>query len=78
MSARGRRGKPPPDVLVSSALDMAAYVLEQRHKGRPVHVGWIDHLELKALVAKIVVLPEARATKELDAALRPAPVRSTS
>ena len=58
--------KPPPDVLVSNALDIAAYVLEQRHKGRPVHVDWIDHPELKALVTKLVVMPDYKASDALD------------
>jgi cytochrome c len=56
--------------VVSTALDIAAYILEQRHKGKPVHVDRIDHPELKALVAKIVTLSEDKASKALDAALR--------
>jgi hypothetical protein len=53
--------------MVNNALDIAAYILEQRHKGKPVYVDWIDHPELKALVTKLVILPDDVATKELDA-----------
>lgn len=55
--------------MVNNALDIAAYILEQRHKGKPVYVDWIDHPELKALVTKLVILPDDLATKELEAAL---------
>lgn len=55
--------------MVNNALDIAAYILEQRHKGKPVYVDWIDHPELKALVTKLIILPDDLATKELDAAL---------
>ena len=62
--------------MVSTALDIAAYILEQRHRGRPVQVDWIDDPELKALVTKLVILPDDKASKALDAALRPTPIRS--
>ena len=55
--------------MVNNALDIAAYILEQRYKGKPVYVDWIDHPELKALVTKLVILPDDLATKELDCAL---------
>lgn len=55
--------------MVNNALDIAAYILEQRHKGKPVYVDWIDHPDLKELVTKLVILPDDLATKELDAAL---------
>ena len=55
--------------MVNNALDIAAYILEQRYKGKPVYVDWIDHPELKALVTKLVILPDDLATKKLDAAL---------
>lgn len=70
MRARRNRGKPPPEVLVGMALDIAAYVLEKRHKGRPVHVDWIDHPELKQLVTKLVVMPDHAASDALDRELR--------
>ena len=35
--------------MVRTALDVAAYILEQRHKGKPVYVDWIDHPELTEL-----------------------------
>jgi hypothetical protein len=55
--------------MVHHALDIAAYILEQRHRGKPVYVDWIDHPELKELVTKLVMLPDHLATKQLDAAL---------
>jgi hypothetical protein len=55
--------------MVNNALDIAAYILEQRYKGKPVYVDWIDHPELKELVTRLVILPDDLATKELDEAL---------
>lgn len=56
--------------VVSTALDIAAYILEQRHKGRPFQVDWIDDPEPKVLITKLVILPDDKASKALDAAIR--------
>ena len=55
--------------MVSTALDVAAYILEQRHKGKPVYVDWIDHPDLKKLVTRLVILPDDLATIELNTLL---------
>ena len=55
-------------IVAPCGLDLAG-ILEQRHKGKPVYVDWIDHPELKALVTKLIILPDDVATKQLDAAL---------